>query len=136
MGFSPRRVLNLTLSGDTLEKILAAFVVTYKYRSKASCVYLQSADAACGEVAFCDEHGEGVYFRTRLPRRRSKARDRPRCAAAGSICRNKWDNNLHFSCFKDKLNTIRIRQPKPKRRDTLNHGYAASRDRTLEDHRR
>jgi len=25
-------------------------------------VCLLSADAACGEVAFCDEHGAGVYY--------------------------------------------------------------------------
>ena len=43
------------------------------------------ADAACGKVGFCAEYGAGVYYRTRPHRRRSKARDCPRCAAAGSI---------------------------------------------------
>ena len=36
---------------------------------------LQSADAACDKVEFCDEHGAGVYDCTRLYQRRSKARD-------------------------------------------------------------
>ena len=36
---------------------------------------LLSVDAACGKVVFCDEHGEGVYYRTRPNQHRSKARD-------------------------------------------------------------
>ena len=38
-------------------------------------VCLQSVNAACDKVGFCDEHGAGVYDCTRLHQRRSKARD-------------------------------------------------------------
>ena len=60
---------------------------------------------------FCDEYGAGVYYRTRPPRHRSKARDRPRCTAALSIFHNKWDNNefFTFKCLKIIRNACKLK---------------------------
>ncbi|MBR2357409.1 MAG: hypothetical protein IKA65_05240 [Lentisphaeria bacterium] len=54
---------------------------------RRSIVRQPPVDAACGKVVFCAEYGWGVYFCTRPNRRRSKARDCPRCAT--EYCKQK-----------------------------------------------
>ena len=49
--------------------------ITKERNTHNNTVCLQSVDAACDKVVFCDEHGAGVYDCTRLQQRRSKARD-------------------------------------------------------------